>query len=420
MSDVNDLLIWTENYWIGGCDRFLADLLDGLREVPVRVSLAGNPHPEFDAWLRRRAPWILPRSVIPVANLVRTPLHRLDRWRSPSPGTASGVEAPPEHLAWSAAIAAARYGQAALNLERLRRLLRRAKPDVLLINNGGYPGAESCRVAAIAARQAGVGRVVQFVHNMAHPPAWPSALERALDREIDRCTDRWITAADRASDELSRQRRIPRERISTVHYGIAMPAPADNGSDPSLRSQLGFAPDRPGLVAVANLEPRKGLSELVRALAQLRAQGIEPRTALVGEGPLRSRIEGEISELGLGGTVRLLGWRDDVEAILREADMLALPSLANECLPYVILEAMAQGLPVVSTDVAGIPEMVLDGQTGRVVAPGDVGALAGALAEMVTDVSGARAMGERGYERVRDSFGSGVMMSEMLRLLEVT
>ena len=161
--------------------------------------------------------------------------------------------------------------------------MARAKPDVVLINNGGYPGAESCRVAALAARRAGVERVVHFVHNMAQLPVWPGPVERLFDRRIDHATDLWVTAATRASDELSRQRRIARERVATVHSGSSLPtASHPGGADPKLRAELGFTDGRPGLVAVANLEPRKGLSLLLRALAGLRDRGIDVATALVG------------------------------------------------------------------------------------------------------------------------------------------
>lgn len=435
MTPDRKLLIWTENYWVGGCDRFLVDLIGGLGTAPVRVGLAGNPHPEFDAWLDRRVPWVLPRRVIPVANLVRTPLHRLDRWRHPAAGDPvraavadtrpgsrpagdPGAEPASEALAWRAGIATARYTQATLNFARLTRLFRELAPDVLLINNGGYPGGESCRVAALAARRAGVPRVVHFVHNMAHAPAWPAAVEERLDREVNRAVAVWVTAAHRASDELARLRPIPRETIATVHYGIPVPeAPPAHQPDLRLRAELGFPEQAPGLVAVANLEPRKGLGVLLEALAELRRSGHALPTAIVGEGPMRAQLEAGLVELDLQDTVRLLGWREDVEAIMREATLLALPSLSNECLPYVILEAMAVGLPVVSTDVAGIPEMVQDGVTGRVVPPGDPGAMADALLQLCADPAGARRMGQSGRARVAGQFTVVAMTSAMRDVL---
>lgn len=422
MPDAPRLLIWTENYWVGGCDRFLADLLCELRTTPVTAALAGNPHPGFDAWLQQRVPWLGPRTVIPIANLVRTPLHGLDRFRPRAPLPGLDAAQPlarataSEPVAVRASIAGARYAQAGLNLARLRRLFARAAPDALLINNGGYPGGESCRVAAVAAREAGVPRIIEFVHNMAQPPAWPAGLERALDRHVDAGVDRWATAAARASDELSAQRGFDRARIATVHYGLPR-RPSPPPPDRALRAALGFADGEPGLAVVANLEPRKGLGVLVGAIAHLRSAGRPLRTVIVGEGPERNRLLAQIAELELGESVRLLGWRDDVDAILSQATLLALPSLADECLPYVILEAMEHGLPVVGTDVAGIPEMVADGETGRVVAPGEVAELAGALAELTADPGRAETMGRRGRERQQAAFGADRMAREMTDLL---
>lgn len=418
-----ELLIWTENYWIGGCDRFLVDLVRGLENRPVRISLAGNAYPEFDEWLAARVPEVLPRETLPIYNLVRSPLHALDRRlrRSAQDNELPAAGEPPVAgpLARDAAVASLRYAQGAVNLVWLRKLMIHRRPDVLLINNGGYPGGESCRMAALAARSVGVPRILHFVHNMANPPAWPAALENRLDRRIDAATDIWLTAADRAADALAAERPIPRGRIRTVHYGL--PEPHHNGDfDPhALRAELGFGEDTLALVAVANLEHRKGLAVLLDALAQLRRQGLAVRTAIVGTGPLSDALAARAAQLGLDGQVRFMGWREDVDQILQVSDVLTLPSLSHECLPYVILEAMARGVPVVSTDVAGIPEMVLDHITGRVVQPGDAAALAGALRELADAPCHRREMGELGHSRLLERFTLERMTDEMAHLIGI-
>jgi glycosyltransferase involved in cell wall biosynthesis len=394
------VLFWTENHVIGGCDRYLADLVPALDPERWRVAFAGNHHPEFEAWLRERLPGV-PRRTVPVASLQASPLQRLRRFERPraqpyAPLATGVLELDGGPVARRAALAAVRYRQDAANYVRLRRLLRAARPDVLHVNNGGYPGAESCRVAVLAAAAEGVPRVVHFVHNMAFPPDWPQELERHFDRRVHAATDVWVTAAGRASDALSAAREIPREAVRTVHYGVP-PAPAVAAAD---RAGLGFAAGALNVAVVASFEPRKGHMTLLDALARTP----EVRAALVGVGEEHAAVEARASELGLADRVRFLGWRRDVDAILAAADALVLPSLANECLPYAILEAMAHGLPVIGTDVAGIPEEIADGETGFVVAPGDAAALAERLRRLAADPELRRAMGEAGRRRVAAEF----------------
>jgi glycosyltransferase involved in cell wall biosynthesis len=410
------VLVWTETHQIGGCDRYLADLLAGIDGERWSVAMSGNPNPEFDAWLAERVPGVLPRITVPVASLPGSPLERLRQRigvrgvaETTEPAAGGVLEVDEGSPARRAAVAGLRYQHVASNFVRLRRLLRRARPDVLHVNNGGYPGGESCRAVVLAARAEGVPRIVHFVHNMAYPPLWPEAVERRYDARLDAATDAWITAAHRASDALAAARGIPREHIHTVHYGL----PEAPGVPAAARAELGFADGALNLAVVAAFEPRKGHATLLEALAILHAGGTRVRAAFVGSGGERTALEAQVAALGLGEVVRFLGWRTDVDAILEAADALVLPSLANECLPYAILEAMARGLAVVSTDVAGIPEMVADGRTGAVVAPGDAPALAGALTELAADPSRAAAMGAAGRERLAADFG-------LARMVDVT
>lgn len=410
------VLIWSETYRVGGSDRFLVDLLGGL-DGSVDVILAGNRNAELDAWLARQLPGLPARTTLPIANLVASPLARLRARTAPAAAVPLAEESPRDPAASPVAIATAflRYRAAAVNYVRLRRLLARVRPTAVLLNNGGYPGAESCRVLSIAARHAGVPRIVHFVHNMAYPPAWPAAAEQRYDRAVDRSVTAWATAADRAGDALAQQRGIPRKRVETVYYGIAAERVAlGDEARAALRRELGFGPDDLGIVVVAAFERRKGHDVLLRALAQARG---DARVALVGRGEEEAAVRRLADELGVADRVRFTGWREDVASVLAAADALVLPSLGNECLPYAILEAMHQGLPVVATRVAGIPEEVDDGITGIVVAPGDAEALAAAMTELAADRPRAEALGRAGAARQRELFARDVMVTRVLDLL---
>lgn len=138
------------------------------------------------------------------------------------------------------------------------------------------------------------------------------------------------------------------------------------------------------LVCVGRLSAQKGQLVLLEAFARLLKQGWDARLVLAGDGELRAPIEQRIRSLGIGDRVEITGWVDEAEvcAWLRAARGLVLASFA-EGLPVVIMEALALGRPVVTTDVAGIPELVRDGQTGWLVPPADPEALATAMAELL-------------------------------------
>jgi len=138
----------------------------------------------------------------------------------------------------------------------------------------------------------------------------------------------------------------------------------------------------PRLVCVGRLAEQKGQMLLVEAAAQLAAKGHDFQLVLAGDGPMRPLIEAAIAEHGLGERVRITGWlsNDSVRAEMAAARLVLLPSFA-EGLPVVLMEALALGRPVVTTYVAGIPELVRNGINGWIVPAGDVSALADALAE---------------------------------------
>jgi glycosyltransferase involved in cell wall biosynthesis len=182
--------------------------------------------------------------------------------------------------------------------------------------------------------------------------------------------------------------------------------------------------DPPVVLAVGQLRPKKGLEHLIEACRRLRDEGRSLRCVIVGDGPLREALAARVRQLGLDDVVTLAGARpqDDVIDHYRGADVFALPCVTGtrgdrDGIPNVILEAMAMELPVVSTATSGIPEAVIDGETGLLVEPGDAAALARALARLLDDRELREGLGRRGRQVVRQRFDLEANVKELYELL---
>ena len=184
----------------------------------------------------------------------------------------------------------------------------------------------------------------------------------------------------------------------TAEQTMVIPNAVDTGAVPAARRDR----DRPILVTVGRLKAPKDYLTLVRSLALLRPGSAD--ALIVGEGPDRSELEAEIRQLGIGERVHLLGERRDVPELLADADVFVLSS-ASEGMPVSVLEAMAAGLPVVGSRVGGVPELVVDGETGLLVEPGDPDELAAAIGRLLADRELRRRLGDAGRERAQRHFG---------------
>jgi glycosyltransferase involved in cell wall biosynthesis len=164
----------------------------------------------------------------------------------------------------------------------------------------------------------------------------------------------------------------------------------------------GTASGRPVVTCVANLySPVKGHAYLLRGLSML--EEAEAELWLVGDGALLAPMQSLARELGIEDRVTFWGRRDDVATLLSRSDVFALPSLSESC-PHALLEAMAAGLPVVATEVGGVPEIVQDGVTGRLVAPRDAIGLRDAIREVTRDAGLRETLRENALRRVREAY----------------
>jgi len=188
---------------------------------------------------------------------------------------------------------------------------------------------------------------------------------------------------------------------------------ADNRQ--KLRGKFGIKEDECVFACVARLAAQKNHSLLLRAYAELQKHTPRSRLLLVGDGELREELEVEARRLGLVGSVLFLGFSQNVPSILRASDVFVLSS-HYEGLPYAVLEAMASGLPVVSTAVDGVIDAIVEGVTGHLVPRDDVMALARAMWQMILHPESRQLMGEAGRKRFRSRFTVEHMVEETVRL----
>ena len=212
---------------------------------------------------------------------------------------------------------------------------------------------------------------------------------------------------------------LPRERIRVIHNGVdnSRYRPATTDARIQVRNELGFSPDDVVLIAVASLKPLKQIDVLLRAAARLWHAGVPVRVVVAGDGPDRAALESLGKELGLAGRVWFAGLRDDVERLLQAADIFVLAS-RTEAFPNVVLEAMATGLPVVTTDVGSVREMVEEGASAAIVASGDEAALAGAIERLACNPAERARFGERGRQIVDERFRFEAMCAKREELFE--
>jgi glycosyltransferase involved in cell wall biosynthesis len=172
-----------------------------------------------------------------------------------------------------------------------------------------------------------------------------------------------------------------------------------------LRARWGVPGDVPAMAVVGDVIPRKGAIHLIRALPAILHQAGDVRVFMVGPnyGTYHKRVRAEAERLGVADQVIWLGHRKDVPRVLTAADVFVLPTLEDN-LPLAILEAMALGLPVVSTRVGGIPECVISGVTGEVVRPRNAKALAAALVPLLQDAELRQKYGAAGRKLMQERF----------------
>jgi len=276
-----------------------------------------------------------------------------------------------------------------LGIVELTRLFRRLRPDVVHLNSSkaGVLG----RIAAVTAR---VPVRIFTAHGWAFKAAAgvDSRLYLLADRAVESLTSMVICVSE------NERRAGLAAGVCTAERSIVIRNAVEVGAAPS-HTRGGEPPVQ--IVSVGRLAAPKDFSTLVAAVARLPEGRAHLR--VLGDGPLRGALEAQRHELGLDGAVEFAGEVPDARLHLEDADVFVLSSL-SEGMPVSILEAMAAGLPVVASAVPGLEEVVLEGQTGFLVPPGDAAALAARLGQLADDPGLRSSFGAAGRARAEEHF----------------
>lgn len=281
----------------------------------------------------------------------------------------------------------------------LGRALRDLRADV--VHSHLSTANVSSRVAALALRRPHL----TTIHTVPGPSAEdsrPRAFADGWSSRLSRCL---VAPSVEVAEAYRAAFRLPASRMRVIPNVPAAEPPASGFDREALRREVGGEGVELLVLAVARLQPEKGIDDLVSAAAELQPRLPGLRVAVAGSGPEEAALRRQIESAGLAGSFFLLGSRSDVGALLAAADVFCLPS-RHEGLPLSLLEAMQAGLACVATRVGGVPGAIADGVDGFLVEPAAPGALAEALERSLREEDRRLAMGAKARDLVRERYAA--------------
>jgi glycosyltransferase involved in cell wall biosynthesis len=301
---------------------------------------------------------------------------------------------------------------------KLYRLLRSLRPHIVHTHT-----AKAGTLGRLAALAAGVPvRVHTFHGHVMHGYFGPfrTRLVIGVERLLARVSTCIVTISESQRRELAGGYRIcPPERMRVIPLGFDLGRFRPERVA-ELRGQLRAelaAGARPIVTIVGRLVPIKDHALFLEAAAHVVAAGTDCLFVVVGGGPEEGRLREKVEALGLGSSVRFLGWRDDLDRIYADSDVVALTS-RNEGTPVCLIEALAAGRAVVATDVGGVRDVLEDGRLGVLVPPGDAAAFATAVELLLRDASRRSDLGRKGALAVPQRFGIDRLLDDTMRLYD--
>lgn len=291
-------------------------------------------------------------------------------------------------------------------LEILRRLIRHFKARrPTIVHTHGY---KQHILGALAAQVAGVPHTIQTIHGLAEPlprlKRWRRAISRYLELLVMRLADRVIVVS--RDLHCSVATKMPsRDVVATIHNGVDPERVRPCLEAAAVRARLGIGADAVVIGTVARLVPVKGIEYLIQAARIINDESLPvPLTYLiVGDGHARADLEKSVALFQLTAPVIFTGYRQDVYDLINAMDVFVLPSL-HEGLPTVLLEVMLLEKPIVATAVGGIPELIIEGETGLLAPARNSQALAEKIIQAIERRDEAKRIAINAHSRAVDRF----------------
>jgi glycosyltransferase involved in cell wall biosynthesis len=285
----------------------------------------------------------------------------------------------------------------------LRRHLAASQYDVV----NTHSSTDSWLAAIACGTSRAAPAIVRTRHISAPVP------RNAATRWLYRQARHIVTTGERLRSQVIAETGVDASRVTSIPTGIDLArfSPGDRGA---ARASLGIDAAAPVIGIVATLRSWKGHAHLLDAVAGMARKDV--RIVVVGDGPQREALEAKARALAIDARTDFAGNHTDVVPWLRAFDVFCLPSYANEGVPQALGQAMACGLPVVTTPVGSIAELVEDARTGVLVPPSDPPALRAALESLLVDEARRRALGEAALRHAREHLGEDRMVDAMLRV----
>jgi len=299
-------------------------------------------------------------------------------------------------------------------LLELIRLLRRERPDVVHTHT-----AKAGMVGRLAAWLTRTPVIVHTIHGhvlKGYFGPLKTAFFRTLEKILGRMSTRLLTVSAEVRRELLEMRIASPEKLQVCELGLDLQRFADTPRHGGvMRSELGLDRSVPLFGTCGRLTAIKNQVMFLEAAAKLRERVPEAQFVLIGGGELMDELQAKAAELGLTDVVHFLGWRQELGPLMADLDLFVLTSL-NEGTPVTIIEAASTGVPVISTAVGGVPDLVTHGDTGWLVPSEEVDALTDAMAEAAADLDEAERRAQRQQQAILARFAIDRLVADLAKL----